>query len=152
MNKTVIVGFGSPFGDDQFGWRVIEQLEAALKERKEIHCITCDHSGIDWIHQYQPTSKLLFIDAVKSGAKPGTLHHLTIKPAEFDTLPASYSSHGIGLREGIALAAEVVELPSEIEFYGVEMAQCDADSTESSTTFEQAGLVSKQLLERFSKK
>ena len=144
--NTLIVGFGSPHGDDQFGWLVIEQLQTALKEREDIHAICCDHSGIDWIHQYQPVSKLLFIDAVKSELKPATQYHLTIKPTELNAFPTTHSSHGIGLREGIVLAAKVVELPPEIEFYGVELAQCDANSTVSSSIVKQVALVTKQLL------
>ncbi|MBL1261548.1 MAG: hydrogenase maturation protease [Thiotrichaceae bacterium] len=99
--------------DDQFGWLVIEQLQTALKERADIRTICCDHSGVDWIHQYQAVDHLIFVDAVKSDAEPGTLHQLTIKPTELNTLPTTHSSHGIGLRKGIALAAAVVELPAE---------------------------------------
>ncbi len=146
----MIVGFGSPFGDDRFGWLVIEQLQKALHGQKAIKAICCDHSGIDWIHQYQPAEQLIFIDAVKSGSSPGTLHHLTLTPSAFDTLPATYSSHGIGLREGVALATEVVELPAEIEFYGVELEQYDANSAISQTTIDQSTSVTRQLLERFS--
>ena len=146
MNNTLIVGFGSPFGDDQFGWLVIEQLQTALKNQAGIHIICCDHSGIDWIHQYQPVKQLIFVDAVKSDVQPGTLHQLTIRPTELDSLPTTYSSHGIGLREGIALATALVELPAKIMFYGVELEQCGANSAASPTTIVQAELTTKQIL------
>ncbi len=142
----MIVGFGSPFGDDRFGWLVIEQLQKALHGQKAIKAICCDHSGIDWIHQYQPAEQLIFIDAVKSGSSPGTLHHLTLTPSAFDTLPATYSSHGIGLREGVALAAEIITLPAEIEFYGAELEQYDANSNASPTTVKQVELVTRKIL------
>ncbi len=150
LNGALIVGFGSPFGDDRFGWLVIEQLQKALDGQEAIKATCCDRSGIDWIHQYQSAEQLVFIDAVKSDAAPGTLHHLTLTPTAFDTLPSSYSSHGLGLREGLAIAAEVIELPPEIEFYGVELSQCDANNIVVSTIIKQAGLVSKQLLEKLS--
>jgi len=145
-NNTLIVGFGAPFGDDQFGWLVIEQLQKALDRQKSVKTICCDRSGIDWIHQYQPAEQLIFIDAVKSDAAPGTLHHKTLTPTAFDTLPATHSSHGISLREGIALATEVVKLPAEIEFYGVELAHCDANKTVSPITIQQVELVTETIL------
>ena len=145
MNSTLIVGFGSPYGDDQFGWLVVEQLNMALKGRDDIRTICCDHSGIDWIHQYQPVDQLIFVDAVKSNSPPGTPHQLTIKTDELDSLPTTYSSHGIGLREGLALAAEVIELPETIEFYGVTLEQCDNSITSPEIT-KQIELLTKQLL------
>ncbi len=146
MTRTLIVGFGSPFGDDQFGWLVIEQLQKALKDRNDVRTICCDHSGTDWLHQYQPVEHLIFVDAVKSNAKPGTRHHRHIKPAELDTLPTTHSSHGIGLREGIALAMALVELPTEIIFYGVELEQYGANSPASSTTIEQVKFTTRKIL------
>lgn len=102
---------------------------------------------MDWIHQYLPVDRLIFVDAVVSDATPGTLHHLTLTPSEFENLPASFSSHGVGLREGVALARAVIDLPEAIEFYGVELERCSAEDAESSRTLEQAKVVSRQILE-----
>ncbi len=143
--STLIVGFGSPFGDDRFGWLVIEQLQQTLAGQQTVKAICCDHSGIDWIHQYQPTEQLIFIDAVKSGAAAGTLHHLTLTPSALETLPTSHSSHGIGLREGVTLAATLVELPAEIEFYGVEIASCEVGTAISAATTHQATAVASHI-------
>jgi len=145
VNSTLIVGFGSAYGDDQFGWLVIEQLNMALQGREGIRTICCDHSGVDWIHQYQPVDRLIFVDAVKSDSPPGTPHQLTIKTDELDSLPTTYSSHGIGLREGLALAAEVIELPETIEFYGVTLEQCDSTIASPAIT-KKIELLTKQLL------
>ena len=142
----MIVGFGSHHGDDQFGCLVIEQLQTELKDRDDVRAICCDHSGVDWIHQYQPPEQLIFVDAVKSDAIPGTLHQLTLNPSEKPTLPSIASSHGIGLQQGLAIAAAITELPSGIEFYGLELEQCDVNNAVSTTTIEQAELAVKQIL------
>lgn len=151
MSNIIIVGLGSPFGDDRFGWLVIERLQNELSEADDVTTICCDRSGVDWIHQYQPAEKLIFVDAVKSGKVPGTLHHMILTPSEFDNLPAAYSSHGVGIREGLAIAAEVVELPEMIEFYGLELEQCDADTEVSEIIAEQTPALAKQLLTRLTK-
>lgn len=148
MNSTLIVGFGSPFGDDQFGWLVIEQLNISLTGRDDIRTICCDHSSVDWIHQYQPANQLIFVDAVRSGSPPGTPHYLTIKTDELDSLPAVYSSHGIGLREGVAVAAEIVKLPETIEFYGIELAQFNAHEAISPLITLQASIITERLLKK----
>jgi len=146
LSRALIVGFGSPYGDDQFGWLVIEQLQTALKDRNTVRTICCDHSGVDWIHLYQPPEQLIFVDAVKSGAIPGTLHHLSLNPSEKSTLPSTASSHGIGLQQGLAIAAAITELPTEIEFYGVELEQCNVSNTASPATIEQVEKTTKQIL------
>ena len=146
LNRALIVGFGSPYGDDQFGWQVIKQLQIALKDRNGVRAICCDHSGVDWIHQYQPPEELIFVDAVKSGAIPGTLHRLSLNPSEKLTLPSTTSSHGIGLQQGLAIAAAITELPTEIEFYGVELEQCNASNRASPATIEQVEKTTRQVL------
>jgi len=146
VNSTLIVGFGSPYGDDQFGWLVVERLNIALQGRDDIRTICCDHSGIDWIHQYQPVDRLIFVDAVKSDSPPGTPHQLTIKTGELDSLPTTYSSHGIGLREGLALATEVIELPETIEFYGVALAQCHVNAAATEISIKQVEIICNDLL------
>jgi len=145
VNSTLIVGFGSPYGDDQFGWLVVEQLNIALQGRKNTRTICCDHSGIDWIHQYQAVDRLIFVDAVRSDSPPGTPHYLKIKTDKLDSLPTTYSSHGIGLREGLSLAAEVIELPETIEFYGIALEQLDSTIT-SPAISKQIELLTKRLL------
>jgi len=148
LNKTLIVGFGSPNGDDRFGWLVIAQLQAVLDGGDAIKAICCDRSGIDWIHQYQPVEQLIFVDAVKSGAAPGTAHYLTLTPSEFDNLPPSYSSHGIGLQQGLAIATEVIALPEEIEFHGIELGQCSATAELSESITEKIITVAREILKK----
>jgi hydrogenase maturation protease len=51
----------------------------------------------------------VIVDAVRSGAEPGTLHRLT----RLDQLPAASpaSSHGLGLAEALALGERLGQLP-----------------------------------------
>jgi hydrogenase maturation protease len=60
------------------------------------------------------------IDAVMSGAPPGTVHErdllLTPLPAEM----AAATTHTLGLRDGVELARALQRLPASLRFIGIE--------------------------------
>jgi hydrogenase maturation protease len=63
---------------------------------------------------------VILIDAVSSGATPGTIHRLDAKA---ETIPAkffNYSTHVFGVAEAIAMATALNQLPAELVVYGIE--------------------------------
>ncbi|MDE3212602.1 MAG: hydrogenase maturation protease [Bacteroidota bacterium] len=64
--------------------------------------------------------QILIVDAVRSGRRPGTVFHLEI-PGNLDYPEVfSYSTHGIGLLECIAIAKVTGAFPDRLVFLGVE--------------------------------
>jgi len=67
------------------------------------------------------------IDAVRSGAPPGTIHRFD---ATEEPLPASVrsssSTHAVGVAEAIELARTLGRLPAHVIVYGIEGAQFEA--------------------------
>jgi hydrogenase maturation protease len=57
------------------------------------------------------------IDAVRSGAPPGTIHRLDGDPPAAMRLG---STHAIGLAEAIELGRALDRLPAHLELYGIE--------------------------------
>jgi hydrogenase maturation protease len=51
-NKTLVVGIGSPHGDDQAGWKVVEQLELRPLPGVEFRRAAVPHDLIDWIGEH----------------------------------------------------------------------------------------------------
>ena len=112
-----VIGLGSPFGDDRVGWRVIELLEGRLP--KKIDLAALDRPGAALINWMQEIDHLILVDAVSSGATPGTL--IKIDPAQLDTSSGRLSSHDLALSATLRLAASLGCLPARTNIYGVEI-------------------------------
>lgn len=49
--RTLVVGVGSPHGDDQAGWKVIEQLERLQLPGIELRQASVPHDIVDWLDE-----------------------------------------------------------------------------------------------------
>lgn len=118
-----ICGVGSPFGDDQIGWQAIEALERSkvlevLPTGMATTCL-CDRPGPRLLEILKGAELGIIIDAMMSGATPGTL-----KCIQFDSLSvfeSPYSTHGFDLASTLALGAALEELPLQLFIYGIEI-------------------------------
>ncbi len=72
------------------------------------------------IEGFALVKEVLVIDAVSTGAEPGTLHRFD---ATHEPLPAEVfraSTHALGVADAIELARELDRLPQRIAVYGIE--------------------------------
>ena len=73
----------------------------------------------DLIDAWDGSAGVIVVDAVVTGAAPGTVHELDWgegRPAP----PAAFSTHGFGLGEVFELARVLGRLPARIRMYGIE--------------------------------
>ena len=121
-----VIGIGSPFGDDRLGWVAAEALRKTLGRRApdsaRIAVSTCDHPGGLPIAQWRTSDRVVLIDAVRTGAAPGTLHRLD--GGRLHAGEAVLSSHGFGVAAALELARALDSLPRRLTLFGIEM---DAD-------------------------
>jgi len=120
--KLKIIGVGSPFGDDRLGWVAAEQLKTLPIYQSEIDKIDVtilDRPGAALISQWKDADAVILIDAVRSGAAPGTLHILSADDINENT--QSTSSHGFGIASTMALARTLDELPEHFYVCGIEI-------------------------------
>ena len=70
---------------------------------------------------------MLIVDAIRSGAPPGTVHRVDASQAPVpERLRSSSSTHAIGVAEAIELARALGRLPAQVVLYGVEGRRFDA--------------------------
>jgi len=112
-----IVGLGSPFGDDRVGWRVIELLQEKLPGN--IDLVALDRPGAALINWMQGVSWLILVDALSSGASPGSV--VRLDPGDLDAEPGRLSSHDLALHDTFRLANSLGCLPARIDIYGIEL-------------------------------
>ncbi len=121
-SKILILGIGSPFGDDRLGWAAVEALQrSSALAAVAGGCISfavLDRPGALLLAQWRDADYVMVVDAVRSGAPPGTRHRL--EPGEW-IAREPVSSHGFGLAAALELARALNDLPSHLAVYGMEI-------------------------------
>jgi len=107
-----VIGLGNAArGDDAAGLLAARALGGVELER--------DPSALVELLDGAPSATIL--DAVSSGAAPGTVHRFDVSA---EPLPASVrratSTHALGLAEAIELARTLGRLPERVIVYGIE--------------------------------
>jgi hydrogenase maturation protease len=75
---------------------------------------------------WEGADRLWLVDAVSSGARPGTVHRIDVHEQELPPELFRASTHHLGLAEAIELARALGRLPSRTVFYGIEGTSFDA--------------------------
>jgi hydrogenase maturation protease len=124
---TLVAGIGNPWAsDDGVGQEVVRRLEALAQT------LDSDLVPARFVTMAQPNTALLdalggydtaiVVDAVTSGAAPGTMHRLQWQPGVLMGRGAERtSSHGFGVGELLDLAAALERLPAKVVLWGIEI-------------------------------
>ena len=122
MPHLAIIGIGSPFGDDQAGWRVVDALAesmsvAAYGER--VLVAACRSPAGELPELLVNADVAIVVDAVRGDGAPGTVYRISggrLPPFVSRRL----SSHGIDLQTLFELTAALEYRPRERIVYGIE--------------------------------
>lgn len=133
-----IIAIGSAFNDDSISWRIIESITPDLKRlADEINIIFCDSPGTQLIHQLQPLTHTILIDALVTDSSPGNVIEL-----ELDELLNSenlLSSHELSVANILQLANNLGKLPENLWILGINI------ETDRLLTEQQSQLAGKKL-------
>jgi hydrogenase maturation protease len=106
-------------GDDGLGLAALERLAAERVVPVEVHLVDGGTWGLQLLPHIEDAGRLLLLDAIEAGARPGELVIL-----ERETIPRffahKFSPHEVGLREVLALAELRGRLPRELVAIGVQ--------------------------------
>ena len=115
-----VIGLGSPLGDDRVGLHLIHLLTGRLPETVDL--VALDRPGSTLINWMQGVEHLVLVDALSSGATPGSLVRLTAE--ELADGNARLSSHEQSLAETLRLAEALGALPATVEIFGIALGDC----------------------------
>lgn len=117
----LVVGLGSPHGDDQAGWVAADALEARLQPPWAVRKIS---SAFDLLSLLEGQDELILIDAAAPRDQPGQIRAFEWPCGQFAT-GAAASSHGVGLASALHLAEVLGCLPGSVRVFTVEALSCE---------------------------
>ena len=145
MTPVRIIGIGSPFGDDQLGWKAVETirrsglLDSVPQGRVSTH--TCDRPGSGLLTLMEGARLVILVDAMRSGATPGTVRRL--EKGDMEDGVRLLSSHGFGVASALALGDVLGVLPCQWVCYGVELGNLVNDTLSPAVAIAIPGLIEK---------
>jgi hydrogenase maturation protease len=119
--RTLVIGLGNPLvTDDSVGLRVVEQLKPLLAERSDVEVAEDYWGGLRLMERMIGFDRAIVVDAIQTGAPPGTIHLLTA-----DGIPTqrSASAHDVNLSTALEFGRHAgVKLPAngQIRLVGIE--------------------------------
>ena len=118
----IVIGLGNEFRhDDAVGLIAARQLRArgiAAEEQAGDLATLMD--------KWPRADGLILIDAVASGAAPGTVHCLDVSAAPLNRELFKSSTHALGLADAVELSRTLGTLPSRVLVFGVEVSDLSA--------------------------
>lgn len=133
--RILVLGLGNILlADEGVGVHVVQQLaEQALPANVEV--MDGGTAALDVLLLARDVQKLVVIDALRAGKKPGTVYVARFAGGQESRLEehlarqggSSISLHQIGLLDALSAAKRVSDGPEEIVIIGVEPAKIDCD-------------------------
>jgi hydrogenase maturation protease len=102
--KTLVLGLGNPLvSDDSVGLRVAAELKPLLVDRPDVDVAEDYWGGLRLMERMVGYEQAIVIDAICTGARPGTIHRLT--PDDIPT-QRSASAHDVNLPTAMELGRQ----------------------------------------------
>ncbi len=117
-----VIGVGSPHGDDRLGWVAVDALRQSARLARlmpqRLRLDVRDRPGMLLLSAWHGAHTVILVDAVCSGAEPGTV--LRLADADIGLPGASVSTHTYGVAAAVALARALQQLPATLVLLGLE--------------------------------
>ncbi|KAA3614334.1 MAG: hydrogenase maturation protease [Planctomycetota bacterium] len=120
--RKVVLGLGHPFrGDDGIGGLIARELASKVDSGVLVRAM---HGGAaELLEAWQGSELAVVVDAVNSGAKPGSLWRWDLQEGSLPAVFQGGSSHALGLAEAVALGQVLDQLPGRLIVHGIEADQ-----------------------------
>ena len=114
---TLVVGVGNAWRRDDAAGLVVARR---LRESSPPVVRVIEHEGepLDLIEQWACATAAVVVDAVSSGAQPGTIHRLDASQAELPAELFRGSTHALGVAEAVELGRAIDRLPRHAKDFG----------------------------------
>lgn len=115
----LVIGIGNDYRhDDAAGLLVARRLKAL--NIPDVRIVESDGQPPRLLELWHDASMVIVIDAVSSGAAPGTIHWFDLEQEGVPADLVQISSHGLGVAQAIELARALGRVPAKIKLFGIE--------------------------------
>ena len=116
---SLVIGVGNANRrDDGVGLAVASRLRT--RPARPARIVEFEGEGTGLLDLWEDERFVVVVDAVRSGAEPGTIHRIdTSGPFVFPSKPST-STHGLSVGEAVHLGRSLGRLPGQLVVYGVE--------------------------------
>ena len=119
MTRVIVIGVGNAFrGDDAAGRAVAKRVQERVPDELEV--VVCELEPTRLIDAWRGADAALVVDAVSSGAEPGTVHRFDATSQALPSREFRSSTHALGIGETIELARAIGKLPASVVVFGIE--------------------------------
>lgn len=126
--SLLLIGVGNEFrSDDGVGILVARRIRE--KNLPGVDIVECDGEAAALLDVWAGTKTVVVVDAVSSGAPPGTIHRIDVRRQSVPQELFPFSTHSLGLAHAVELARSLGKLPVNIIIYGIEGERFAAGST-----------------------
>jgi hydrogenase maturation protease len=126
--RAKVIGIGNAWrNDDGAGLAVARLLEGTLPPEVDVLEREGEPTGL--IDSWEGEEAVWLVDAVSSGAAPGTVHRHDASTEELPARLFDTSTHHFGLGEAVELARALGRLPQTAIVYGIEGASFETGET-----------------------
>jgi hydrogenase maturation protease len=122
--RTVVIGIGNTIHrDDGAGVHALRKLEDDPRLPNNTVLVDGGTRGLELLADVHGCSRLLLLDAVDVGEKPGTIIRMTA--ADLHGLPGAASVHQLGLADLLSTLPLISDTPTEVVLLGIQPAETD---------------------------
>ena len=145
----VVIGVGNVYGgDDAAGVLAAEQIRAGAAS---VDVRICELEPSRLIDAWSGAGTVYVVDAVSSGAPPGTVHRFDAANGRLPTpIFGSSSTHALGVADAVELARVLGRLPQRTVVFGIEGETFDAGAPVTPAVAEAAAVVAQAILQEVS--
>lgn len=115
----LVIGIGNDFRHDDGAGRAVARRIRELAGAA-VRVIEESGEGAALIEAWRGAGHVAVIDAVHSGARPGTVHRFDAHAAPVPARFFHYSTHAFSVAEAVELARALNQLPSRLIIHGIE--------------------------------
>jgi hydrogenase maturation protease len=117
--RRLVIAVGNPLRrDDGAGAAVLECLRARVPTGVEL--VGAGGEPSELMDAWDGAAQAVVVDAVRTGAEPGSLHRFDASAQPLPARTGSASTHGLGLAEALELGRALGRLPQRVVVVGIE--------------------------------
>ena len=116
--SPLVIGIGNEWRSDDAAGLVVARRLAALAPALRV----AEREGepVDLIDTWADQDEVILVDAVESGARPGTIHRIDAVGSSLADGPPRASTHALSVAEAIELGRVLGRLPRRLLVFGIE--------------------------------